>query len=382
MNVSTVVEYALLGVLGLLLVSLLAGNVLGYPVLLGHVESNSMAPTLNEGDGFVAVPAPLVGDVGVGDVVVFQSDQVQGGEVTTHRIVEERREGYITQGDNNPFPDQGTGEPPITDGQVKAVVLSVDGDVVRIPHLGTAADTVSSALGAVEGAVAGALGVRRLGSQELSYLLFGAGLLMFVTLFLTERLGGQRERDRDRSRVRDRLLDTRFLLVGGVLLLCAGTTAGMVVPAGSETFGIVSAESNASDPTIVPVGGSDSFQYQVGNGGLLPTVSYFEAQSTGVRVEPDRLRLERGETVNTTVTLSAPDETGYYLRSMTEHRYLVVAPPPVIDTLYQIHPWAPYLLVNAIVATPFVLLWLVFSRQGNTLRPRNRRRDRTSGLFR
>ena len=381
MNLSRAFEYVLLGVLGILLVSLLASHLVGYPVLLGHVDSSSMEPTLNEGDGFIAVPAPLAGDVGVGDVVTFEAENVQGGEITTHRIVEDRPEGYITQGDNNPFPDQSTDDPPVTDGQVKTVALSIDGEVVRIPHLGTATDAVSSVIRTAEGVVADALGVRRLGTQELSYLLFAAGLLAFVTLFLTEQTG-RRDRDRERSRARAVVFDTSLLLAGGLLFLCAGATVGMVGPAGTETFGIVSAESNASSPTIIPVGESDSLTQQVGNGGYLPTVSYFDAESNGIAVEPERVQLSRDETVNATVTLTAPGETGYYLRSMTEHRYLVVLPPPVIDAAHGVHPWVPYLLVNAVIAAPFVLLWLIFGRQGSTLRLRSRERERTSGFLR
>ncbi|MFT4945700.1 MAG: signal peptidase, partial [Halovenus sp.] len=180
MNPSTVLEYALAALLAVVLVSLVAGHMLGYPVLLGHIESESMEPTLNEGDGFIAVPAPLAGDVGEGDVVVFEAEEVQGGEVTTHRIVEEREEGYITQGDNNPFPDQGTGEPPVTDGQVKAVLLTFDGSVLRIPHLGTATDAVGAVVGGVDRRVAQLFGVRELGSQQLSYILFGFGLTAFA----------------------------------------------------------------------------------------------------------------------------------------------------------------------------------------------------------
>jgi signal peptidase len=384
MQLSNVLEYALLGVLAVVLVSLLAGHILGYPVLLGHVDSGSMAPTLEEGDGFIAVPAELVGDVGAGDVVVFEAEEIHDGEATTHRIVEEREEGYITQGDNNPFTDQSTGEPPVTDGQVKAVLLTVDGEVLRIPYLGTAAGAVGSAVGSVERRVAAFFGVRRLGSQQLSYLLFGLGLVAFTALFITERTGGRagkRARERDRSRTREVVFDTRVLLAGGVLLLCAGATVGMVAPADSETYGVVSTEGNASSPTIVPQGESDSFTYRVSNGGYLPTISYLEPTSDGIEIDPNRVRLGHNETTNTTVTLEAPEETGYYLRSQTEYRYLVVVPPSMIDSLYDVHPWAPYVLINAVIATPFVLLWLVFGGQNTTVRLRRRNRERTSGLL-
>ncbi len=379
MNLRTVLEYALIAVLVVVLVSLVAGHLLGYPVLLGHIESESMEPTLKEGDGFIAVPTALAGDVGEGDVVVFQAEDVQGGEVTTHRIVEEREEGYITQGDNNPFTDQGTGEPAVTDGQIKAVLLTTDGSVLRIPHLGTATDAVGSLIGSVDSRVAQLFGVRELGSQQLSYILFGFGLTAFAALLLLGE-SAERTRGRDRSRSRAGVFDARVLLAVSVLLLCAGATLGMVMPAESETYGIVSSESNASSPTIVPQGESDSLTYQVSNGGFVPTVSYLEPESDGIEIEPNRVRLAHDETANATVTLEAPEETGYYLRSQTEHRYLAIVPPPVIDSLYEMHPWAPYVLINAVIVTPFVLLWLLL---GGSVTVRLRRRDRegTGGLL-
>jgi signal peptidase len=379
MNLPTVLEYALAVALAIVLVSLVAGQLLGYPVLIGHVDSNSMEPAIETGDGFIAVPAALAGDVGEGDVVVFESSEIQGGEPTTHRIVEEREEGYITQGDNNPFPDQGTGEPPVTDGQVKAVALSVDGSVVTIPYFGTVTGAVESVVGSLDRRVAELFGVRRLGSQQLSYLLFGFGLVAFATLFILDRTGS-RIRERERTRSRAGVFDTRLLLVGGVALLCAGATVGMVAPADSETFGIVSSEGNASSPTIIPQGESDSATYQIHNGGYLPTVSYLEPQSEGIEIEPNRLELSRGESVNTTVTLDAPEETGYYLRSQTEYRYFVLLPPSLIDTLYNVHPWLPYVGINAVVVAPFVFLWLIFGGSA-TVRLRSRSRERASGLL-
>jgi len=44
-------------VLVAVLVSLVIGQALGQPVLLAYVESGSMEPTIDEGDGFVAIPS-------------------------------------------------------------------------------------------------------------------------------------------------------------------------------------------------------------------------------------------------------------------------------------------------------------------------------------
>ncbi len=84
------------GVQGTVLVvlgALIVGQLLGQPVLLGFVETGSMEPTIETGDGFVAVPSDLTGDPEPGDVVVFDAEELEGGGLTTHRIVEETEQG-------------------------------------------------------------------------------------------------------------------------------------------------------------------------------------------------------------------------------------------------------------------------------------------------
>ena len=378
MTLNRLLTLVVAGMLAVVLVALLAGHVLGYPVLLGYVESGSMEPALNEGDGFIAVPAPLAGDVETGDVVVFEAEQLHGGELTTHRVVEQRADGYITRGDANPFTDQSRNEPPVTDGQVKAVALTADGEVVRIPHLGTAVEAIGATLDRVERAVAGWFGVPRLGSQQLASLLFGLGLVTFALALLGDKT--DRDRSRSRSRLRSGVIDTRLVLAVSIVLVCGAATLAMVVPAGTETYGIISTEGDSENPTIIPTGESDSFEFEVHNGGFVPTVSYVEPRSGGIDIDPDRIALGTNETANATVTFHAPDETGYYQRSLTEYRYLALAPPAVIDTLYQTHPWLPYGLIYTVLGFPLVLLWAALGGRDSALRVRRRTRDRPSGI--
>lgn len=82
----------------LVVASLIVGQYLGQPILLSYVETGSMQPVLNPGDGFVAIPTPIAGGIGVGDVVTFDAQEIEGGGLTTHRVVEETERGYITRG--------------------------------------------------------------------------------------------------------------------------------------------------------------------------------------------------------------------------------------------------------------------------------------------
>ncbi len=46
-----------------LVLALIVGALVGQPVLLSFVVSGSMSPTIQEGDGFVAIPEQVAGDI-------------------------------------------------------------------------------------------------------------------------------------------------------------------------------------------------------------------------------------------------------------------------------------------------------------------------------
>lgn len=358
----------------LVLASPLLGQALGMPVLLSYVETGSMNPTLSPGDGFVAVPAQLAGPVEEGDVVVFEAKKIQGGGLTTHRVVDETDRGFITRGDANPFTDQDGGEPPVKRAQVLAVALQFGGTVISVPHVGTLTTGVSKALSTVQQSLAAALGTRSvLGTQGLAYLFFAVSMVYLVVG--EYRDDGTEERKTDRRRNRDDGLDERLIVAAFALLVVVTATLAMVVPAGTQEYGVVSAEFDSERPTVIPVGTTGTVEYVAHNGGLVPVRVYLEPASEGVSVDPGRVRVSSGETVRADVRLSAPPETGYYRRYLVEHRYLAVLPASVTDALYEFHPWAPLLVVDAVVGGTFLLLGTL-PLGGRRMRSRSRSRAR------
>jgi signal peptidase len=353
----------------LVVASLLLGQVLGTPVLLGYVETGSMEPTLDPGDGFVAIPDAVAGDVAEGDVIVFRAEELQGGGLTTHRVVGETERGYVTQGDANPFTDQDGDEPPVKEGQIVAKALQIGGSVVVIPNLGTLVTGLQSAFGAVQQQLAVLTGSRAfLGTQGLAYVLLGLSALLYLYDLV---VGGGELRDRSRSRDRDQGISPGLIVVVLAGVLVTAATAAMVVPGGTQQFGVVSAEFASENPTVIQQGESTTLPYTVPNAGLVPVVAYVEPGSDGVAIEPERVRVGGRSEVTVEMTLSAPPETGYYRRFVTEHRYLAVLPMPVIDTLYDVHPWLPIVAINAGLAGVVALLGLVLLG-GRRVRVRNR----------
>ncbi|MUV60637.1 signal peptidase I [Halobacterium sp. CBA1126] len=361
----------------LVVVALLVGQLLGTPVLLGYVETGSMEPTMEPGDGFVAIPSAVAGDVEEGDVVVFRAEELQGGGLTTHRVVGETERGYVTRGDANPFTDQDGGEPPVKDAQVVAKALQVGGSVVVVPNLGTLVTGLQSAFADVQRQLAAATGSRALlGTQGLAYLLLALSALLYVfDLFVA---GGGRERDHSRDRDREQGVSPGVVVavLAGVLVVAA--TAAMVVPAGTQEFGVVSAEFASENPTVIEQGGSATLPYRVPNAGLVPVVAYVQPASEGVAVAPERVRVPgRGEAA-VDLTLSAPEETGYYRRFVTEHRYLAVLPVSVIDSLHGVHPWLPIAVIDALLAGGMAVLGLaVLGGRRVRVRDRESRHDRS-----
>jgi signal peptidase len=356
--------------------SLLAGQFLGQPVLLAFVETGSMSPTMEPGDGFVAIPAQLTGPPEEGDVVTFRAEELHGGGLTTHRIVGETERGYVTRGDANPFTDQNGEEPPVKRAQIVAVAWAPGGEVVVVPALGTAVQGVQAGLEFVQRTLAGFVSSRALlGTQGIAYLLFGVTMIYYLVGEF--RSTGGRDRTRSRSRERDSGLDPRLVTLALTLVLVGGMTAAMVGPAGQQQYGVVSAEFESERPTVIPMGESNTIPYPVGNGGIVPVYAYVEPASEGVSVEPERLYLERGEVENASVTLSAPPQTGYYRRFVVEHRYLALLPGSVIDTLHDVHPWAPIVAIDLAVGVPYYLLSVALVGTGR-LRQRTRETTRSS----
>lgn len=363
----------------LVVLSLVVGQFLGQPILLSFVETGSMQPTLAPGDGFVAIPAPVAGGIGVGDVVTFDAQEIEGGGLTTHRVVEETERGYITQGDDNPFTDQDGGEPVVQEADVVAKALAVGGNVVVIPHLGTVAMAFQSSMEGVQTWLAVTFGVRSFqGTQGLAYLLFGLSIVAYVADWVLT--GSTRDRpERDRSR--DDGTSVTAILAVLALVLMATATAAMVVPGGTQEYGVVSAEFESDRPTVIERGTSQELEYVVPNAGLVPVRTYVTPASPGVTVEPQRVAVgPRGEG-STTVTLTAPDETGYYRMFVVEHRYLAVLPPAVIDGLYEVHPWAPIVAIDALLGGGILLAGFALLR-GEPARLRSRESRRTTPLHR
>ena len=73
-----------------------------------RVDGTSMLPTLEGGD-LVVIQSATIGQIHVGDIIVYGAPCSAGGESVVHRVVNMTAAGLITKGDNNPGTDQALG---------------------------------------------------------------------------------------------------------------------------------------------------------------------------------------------------------------------------------------------------------------------------------
>jgi signal peptidase len=277
----------------------------------------------------------------------------------THRVVDVTDRGIITKGDANPFTDQDGREPPVQRPQVVAKALQVGGEVVAIPAVGAGVIAIGDVLAGVQQQVSGvqqqlaALFQTRslLGTQGLAYILFGLGVSAYLLSFLTGQ-GGSRGRDRGAGR--DVKTMNVTLIIGGMtILLVIVISLSMVLAGGTQTFEVISSDSDAPGHRVIGKGTTETVTYSVPSNGVMPVMVFLESDDERVSITEKELYVPSNGHTNTTVALTAPPETGAYLLYLNEHRYLAVLPQGTIRALYHVHPWLPIIVIDALFGIGF-----------------------------
>jgi signal peptidase I len=99
---------------------------------IAYVYATSMEPVIHRNDGFLVWPSETYK---VGDIILYRPSVLPAPRIT-HRIIRIGANGFITQGDNAPFPDQDSHEPEVQSGQVVGKVITVYGRPLTLPQLG------------------------------------------------------------------------------------------------------------------------------------------------------------------------------------------------------------------------------------------------------
>ena len=351
-------------------IALVVGQLTGQPVLLGYVTSGSMSPTLEAGDGFVAVPAGMSDDIEPGDVIVFDAVELQGGGLTTHRVVGVTEDGYLTRGDNNPFRDQEGGEPVVTEDRIVATALQVNGQVVRIPGLGTGIETVRDTAESGQTTAAEAFGFETVGSRALSGLFISIGLVLLLIVFADDFRGRQgRDRARSRSRFDEEGIDGRWVALALAFLVLVPANAALFAPAGTQQVVI-----DGDDlPGGTAPGETVETELTAENNGLIAMLVLLKTSHLDGELSRNELATPRGRSATATLTVTAPPPGEQAVVTISEHRYFLVAPPSLIVWLHSIHPLVAVAAFNVLVlGSVLTLVGAVFGFGAKRVRSRAR----------
>jgi len=356
-----------------LVLALIVGALVGQPVLLSFVVSGSMSPTIQEGDGFVAIPEQVAGDIEQGDVIVFQSQEIRGGELTTHRVVGETESGYITRGDANPFTDQDGAEPPVTESQIVAVAWQPGGQVVTIPNLGTAILAGRVVVTNILTAVTTVLGVEQAAeSWQAGSVMLVSGVILFAISIGSGIVNGS-SRERERSRGQD-TFDPRYAALFLTAIIIVPANIAMVAP--SSTHQIPAGEI-ATGNNIAPGEPVEATLVANNEDALVTMLVVFNA-SGRTTIENRWLDVPGGETDSTALYAPAPPRGEQKVVTVSEYRYIVLLPPTVIIAMHDIHPLVALGVINA--ALTVAVLAFVIGLLGTSKR-RVRDTDRDIPLY-
>ena len=370
MRLRSIASTAITLLLAGFIIFVILSQVFGFPAPIAFVETGSMAGTIDPGEGFIGIPAPLAGEPSVGDVVTYRAQSIQGGGLTTHRIVDITEAGYETQGDANSVTDQANGEPYVTDPQIELVVLQLNGEVVTIPGVGTAARAGSGVLSTI----ATAIGVSGTPGANTGLALGVAGLLIVGAAYAYDLFTGSATRELRRSTRRWSVVDSRLILLALLIALSLPILSVMAVPSGTTEITIISAEfESPDDPTIIEAGETSESTSRVEAGPIIPRTIVLEPRTDGVQFADRVLQVSPGGTAETTLILSAPTETGSYIRARSEHHYIGILPSSVIVALHDIHPFVAMTTITGLLLSPIaVLFYLIVGFRPIVLREETR----------
>lgn len=322
---------------GLLL--LLLGSTTGVytPFIFAYATSDSMEPSIPRGALYVVYESNDITDE---DIIMFRSDYREA--YVTHRVIDERDEGYITKGDNNPSTDQRGGAPPVTDRAVVGKVLTVADIPIVIPGAGFWASLIAEFRVIILTGLAGLL------TWSLTRGKTGAKTERFVTIG---------------DVIRPLLVIAIFTTVTVMLLVSATTTINFYASNNLEDDSPLLVSLSEETTTTVPVSVTSSFEY-----------TYRFATVDGATLE-DLSVGESPEEALVTMTVPGYDRPGIVSATVQIYHYPRVLPRNVVGALHIIHP---ALAASAVAVVSFIPVYLLYRLLLDPQRPLYSRNDDVS----
>ena len=332
----------------------------GAPFQISYVASDSMSPTIDTNEGYVIVPVERVES---GDVITFYSEE--RATYVTHRATQVTPDGIVTKGDGNPSTDQASGYPLVQPSDVSGKLLTVGGNVVVIPYLGTV-------LGAIT-----------------SYWYFVAGAL---AAYLLRASSGS-----DRQRTRKHVLRSREIVLPVVLLVLVSGVVFVSMGTFEQTEVYTVTEQPTPLPSTLLVGESETesislrmtkspFAHVVTETDGMEIVRTTPAPGTAVDGQAPTeatgwLPWPPFESSTHTIETRIPaqDTAGPHATSIRMHPYPAVLPGEIITLLHGIHPLVAAFTTVLLSILPLYLGYWLLVDSTAPLRSGRSRLERTLG---
>ncbi|NLK27861.1 MAG: signal peptidase I [Clostridiales bacterium] len=298
---------ALLGLILITFLFTLGSKTSGAPILT-YVYSNSMEPLIKVNDAFLVWPTK---DVKPGDIVMFRP-VVLNAPYITHRIMEIGDTGFITKGDNSPYPDQESGEPEVVIDRVVGKVVTINGQPLVIPGLGKISAGLQSSLG--------------------RYSRFAS--LLFLLLGIRTSIYGKRHNKKRKPRHRLRLKHVYRALT--IVAIC---TVVIIIYLGSRVTQIryLVSEFPASQGDQVEVNKLGQLTMDIKNNGFVPVWTIVKGVAPlSVTDAPEYLWPRSKEIV--VLDVLPHEATGMYQGYIQIFNYPILLPRPWIVAMHQINP--------------------------------------------
>lgn len=322
------------------------------PVQISYVTSDSMEPTISTNDGYVLIPAQ---EVIPGEIITFYSEKRDG--YVTHRVVGTTTDGFLTQGDNNPSTDQAVGNAPIEREAIAGQVLTVGGQPLLIPQLGTI-----------------------LGLLRANWMM----VFSLVSLFLVVQ-GIRGSNGGPGKTSKQPVLRSRQIIIPAVLMAIITTMLLISMGAVHSELTYSVTESGAEDPRVLAVGENTTVtlnaniattpvtQVLIETKGMSlnnttrsgPTEGANATAAAASNRQPGvfgslRKRFISASVMNLDAEIPAQAQPGSHTARISMYPYPATLPKGMLEQLHVIHPLVAALGSVLVVFIPgYVLYWLL-----------------------
>lgn len=306
-----IINGALIGITIAICILYAGARTEGAPILT-YVYSDSMEPLIKVNDAFIIWPSS---SYEVGDIITYRPAVLDAGYIT-HRIVGIGDGGFITKGDNSPYEDQEGGEPEVPSERIAGRVVTVNGQPLTIPGLGSFTSAVRAKLGMY--------------TKYMAWLFLVLGILTIIT-------AGRQSRKRTRYKKRLRLRHVYRIIT---LTAAAATIVGIYMGSGVKRIRYLVSEYPGSMDDRVEVNKTGALELKIINGGIIPVWSVIDGISPlSTKEAPSYLRPRSSAEV--ILDVHPHRITGVYHGYVRIYYYPVLLPRSLVAYAHSISPfWA------------------------------------------